>query len=373
MFKGVIVNFPKNILERRLRDFQSKFSSRGIDAVMLRTLSSYAYFTGIKWLRPALFIPGSGEPIAFIVKGEEGIFRELTWIESVVTFIDGADLMAKVTRTIREHGVKRIGMEFGVERDAYIFFYEMFKKLNPRVEVVDVGDIIAEMRMLKDDYEIEAIRRAGEKASKAIVEIADFIKPGLSETEIAAKLYSILYELGCERPHVYINAGPHPRIHCEPLRSVVVREGSFVTIIIGADHNGYYANASRSFYVGKPNGLVEKLIECTNRVYEAAIKLTKPGTKFIDVIKALDEIYDEYGFKDNCLIGYVHGVGLQVEEAPITTIVPAHRYLEVKPRMALAMVHSPISYEGLGQVKREDTFIINPSGELEQITGMKSP
>ena len=367
------MNFPKNVLERRLMDFQSKFSSRGIDAVMLRTLSSYAYFTGIKWLRPALFIPSSGEPIAFIVKGEEGIFRKLTWIGNIITFTDGADLMAKVTRTIREHGVKRIGMEFGVERDAYVFFYEMFKKLNPRVEVVDVSDIITEMRMLKDDYEIETIKKAGEKASKAIIEIADFIKPGLSETEIAAKLYSILYELGCEHPHIYVNAGPHPRIHCEPLRNMVAREGSFVTIIIGADHDGYYANISRSFYLGRPNSLVEKLIECTNRVYEVAIKLTRPGTKFIDVIKALDEIYDEYGFKGNRLIGYVHGVGLQVEEAPITTIVPAHRYLVVKPRMVLALVHSPISYEGLGQVKREDTFIINPSGESEQITEMKFP
>jgi len=365
------MSLPKNILKKRLRNFQSKFSSRGIDAVMLRTLSSYAYFTGIKWLRPALFIPEGGEPIAFIVKGEENIFKKLTWIDNMITFTDGADLMAKVTKTIREHGVKSVGMEFGVERDAYVFFYEMFKKLNPKVEVIDVSDIIAEMRMLKDDYEIEAIKEAGKKTSRAIIEIIGSIKPGLSETEIAAKLYFILYELGCENPHVYVNAGPHPRIHCEPLRGIIAREDSFVTIIIGADHNGYYANISRSIYLGKPNGLVEKLIECTNRVYETAIKLTKPGTKFVEVIKALDKVYDEYGFKKNRLIGYAHGVGLQVEEPPITTIVPVHRYLEVKPRMVLAMVHSPIFYNGLGQIKREDTFIVNPSGELEQITGFQ--
>ena len=87
---------------------------------MIRTLSSYAYFTGVKWLRPALLIPCSGEPVAFVAKGEEEGFREKTWIERVVTYIDGGDLMRRVSGIIREEGYRAVGLEFGVERDAYI-------------------------------------------------------------------------------------------------------------------------------------------------------------------------------------------------------------------------------------------------------------
>lgn len=363
------MRFPEEVLRKRLKAFQEKFSSKDIDCVMLRTLSSYAYFTGIKWLRPALFIPSDGDPIAFVVRGEEHGFMEKTWIRNIITFTDGADLMAKVTRTIRDYGAKRVGLEFGVEKDAYILFYEMFKKLNPKVEVVDVGSILAEMRMIKDRYELNAIEEAGKKASRAMEKVLEIIKPGISETEIAAEAYSVLYKLGSENPHIYINAGPNPRVHCEPFKDIKVKENTFVMIVIGADHNGYYANTTRTIFIGsKPSNIAEKILKCTEEVYKTAINLTKPGRKFIEIINALDKIYEKYELKDKRVIGYVHGVGLQIEETPITTIIPMHRYLEIKPGMALAMIHAPIMHEGLGQVKREDTFIVKENGELKQVT-----
>ncbi|MCD6369620.1 MAG: hypothetical protein J7L38_07490 [Thermoproteales archaeon] len=57
--------------------------------------------------------------------------------------------MAKVSGSVREGGYKVVGIEFGIERDAYILFYEMLKRLNPGVKVVDVYPITAEMRMIK--------------------------------------------------------------------------------------------------------------------------------------------------------------------------------------------------------------------------------
>ena len=70
--------FPKNVLRERLKRFQRSISDIGIDAVMLRTLSSFIYFTGVKWLRPALLIPSNGDPIAFIAMNEEDGFLSRT-------------------------------------------------------------------------------------------------------------------------------------------------------------------------------------------------------------------------------------------------------------------------------------------------------
>ncbi|RLG80124.1 MAG: aminopeptidase P family protein, partial [Thermoprotei archaeon] len=229
--------FPRSVLVRRLEKFRERVCSGEVDAVMIRTLSSYAYFTGVKWLRPALLIPCSGEPVAFVAKGEEEGFREKTWIERVVTYIDGGDLMRRVSGIIREEGYRAVGLEFGVERDAYILFYEMFKRLNPGVKVVDVSEILDEMKMVKDEYELKAIRVAGSKARKAVEHLESIAKPGVSETELAAEAYSILYRLGSEQPQVYINAGPHPRIHAEPFHDIKLRDNTFVTIVVGANHN----------------------------------------------------------------------------------------------------------------------------------------
>lgn len=360
--------FPKNVLRERLKRFQRSISDIGIDAVMLRTLSSFIYFTGVKWLRPALLIPSNGDPIAFIAMNEEDGFLSRTWVRNFMTYSDGGSLIANVTRTIRENGYKVIGLEYGIERDAYILFYEMFKRLNPRVKVVDVSGILAEMKMIKDRYEIESIRKAGEICSKAMEKILSIIEEGISETEIAGEAYNILYKLGSEEPHVYINVGPNPRIHAEPFRDNRVKKGLFVTVIIGADYNRYYANMSRTIFTGEPDNKMRKAIECMKKVYEIAVRKTRAGVKFIDVIKILDKVYSEYNLIDHRVVGYIHGVGLQIEEPPITTILPRDRFMKVRRSMALALVHSPLMIKKYGQVKIEDTFIVKENGELEKVT-----
>ncbi len=365
MINGLI---PHYVLKRRVERFQSLLQEKGIDAAMVRVLSTFIYFTGVKWLRPSLLIPSEGEPVAFVASGEEDGFRELTWVDEVMTYREGGDLMGKVSGLLRQRKYKVVGIEFGLERDAYILFYEMFKRLNPRVKVVDISPITSSMRMIKDEFELRAMREAGRVASRVMDKALELIEPGLTETEIAGEILRMLYAAGCEEPLVYVNAGPHPRIHAEPLSRVKVKPDTFVTVVIGADRERYYVNKARTVFVGEPSGLAERAVKCMDEVYHASIEGTSPGRQFSHVIGDLDKIYERYGMLEYRVIGYSHGVGLQVEEPPITTIVPKDRFLSPKPGMALAMVHAPILLKGLGQVKKEDTFIVGEDGSLEQIT-----
>ncbi len=360
--------FPIKTLKERVSKFQEKLREQNIDAAMIRTLSSFIYFTGVKWLRPAVLIPAEGDPILFVARGEEEGIRKRTWIENIVTFTDGGDLMAKVSTTIRKKNYRVIGLEYGIERDAYIIFFEMFKRLNPKTKVVDISNIIYSMRMIKDEYELNSIRKAGEIAAKTMSKLLELIEPGMSETEIAGEAYRILYNYGSEEPLVYVNIGPHPRVHAEPFRDIRVRDNVFVTIVLGADYNRYYANIARTIYIGEPRGLAKKALKCMDKVYETAVEETKPGTRFINVIKNLDNIYKEYDMLSYRVVGYVHSVGLQIEEPPITTILPKDRFVEVKPNMVLAFIHAPILIDGIGQIKKEDTFIVRKDGTLENVT-----
>lgn len=359
------VRFPEEVLRARVRKLQELLRERGIDVAVIRTFSSFIYFTGVKWLRPSLIIPAEGEPIAFVAKGEEEGFREVTWVKDVRTFVDGGDLMGKVSSLMKSMKVKRAGMDFSLERDAYILFYEIFKRLNRGVEVVDIGEALAEMKMIKDEVELSYIREAGKKANLAIGKAINAVKPGVSETEIAAEAYATLYRLGSEEPLVYVNAGPHPRVHAEPFSTVRVREGTTVTVVVGADHFRYYANKSRTIIVGNNSKeIARNAFKAMEEAYETAVKMTKPGVKYIDVIREIDKIYVKYNLINYRVIGYTHGVGLQIEEPPITTIVPRHRFMTVKQGMALAMIHAPLLIPGLGQVKKEDTFIIGEKPEI---------
>jgi len=198
----------------------------------------------------------------------------------------------------------------------------------------------------------------------------DIIKPGVSETEIAGEAYYHAYRLGSEEPKVYVNIGPNPRVHAEPFRGIRVGENTAVTIVLGVDYNHYYTNTSRTIIFGN-NDLGEKALKCMNEVYQKALELTKPGIKPIEVIKVLDNIYQKYELIEHRVVGYLHGVGLQIEEPPITTIVPKHRFIELRQGMVIAFIHAPIVLKGVGQVKYEYTFIVT-NEDLEIVTKMNA-
>ena len=360
------LRYPPEVLRSRVKRFQERLRSAGIDAAMIRVKSTFTYFTGTKWLRPAMLIPAEGEPVLFAAKGEEEGLLSRTWVRDVVTFREGGELMGKVSGLIRGRGYRVIGLEYGIERDAYILFYEMFKRLNPGVEVRDISNIVAGLRMVKDPHELSAIRKAGEIASKVMERALQVIKPGVTETEIAAEAYYHAYRLGAEEPHVHVVAGPNPRVHAEPFRDVKVVEGTAVTVVLGVDYDHYYANMTRTAIVGSC-GRGEEALRAVREAYAKAVKLTKAGTVPADVIREITALLRKRGLAEEAVTGYLHGVGLQVEEPPITTIVPQHRFIKLMPNMAVALIHSPLLIKGVGQVKHEDTFIVTEEG-LEPVT-----
>ncbi len=363
------LRYPPEVLRLRLKRFQEELREAGIDAAMIRVKSTFTYFTGVKWLRPAMLVPAEGDPVLFAAKGEEDELMERTWVRNVEAFREGGELMGRVSGLIRGNGYRVIGLEYGIERDAYILFYEMFKRLNPGVEVKDISSIIVELRMIKDAYELEAIRRAGQAASKVMEKVLQVIKPGTTETEIAAEAYYHAYKLGAEEPHIHVAAGPNPRVHAEPFRDAKVAEGTAVTVVLGVDHDYYYANMTRTVIVGSSEK-GRRALNAFKEAYTRAAELTGPGVRPADVMKELDKLLKKRGLADEAVTGYLHGVGLQVEETPITTIVPQHRIIRLAPGMAVAFIHAPLLVKGVGQVKHEDTFIVTEDS-LEPVTAAK--
>ncbi len=264
------------IFKRRVERFQELLRENDIDGAVIRTLSSFIYFTGIKWLRPSLLIPAEGgEPIVYTVKGEAELFRQRSWIENVVEFQRAEELMAGVVSWIGRNGFGRVGLEFGIERDAYLLFLKIFERLNPTVEVVDVFDLTMRLRMVKDEWELDNIRRAGRIATRGGMKVTEeTIKPGLSELEVAAEVVRELMLSGSEDPKVYVSTTP--RAHAEPFRDLKVPENGVVTVVIGADYNHYYANTARTFVVGgEPGERVKKAVEVKEEAYRMALEETR--------------------------------------------------------------------------------------------------
>lgn len=74
--------FFKRVLKDRVNKLKNIMKVSGIDVAVIRTLLTFVYLTGVKWLRPAIVIPFDGESIVFTAEGEEDGFRELSWIKN---------------------------------------------------------------------------------------------------------------------------------------------------------------------------------------------------------------------------------------------------------------------------------------------------
>jgi len=358
------VRGDREIFRRRVERFQELLRGNEIDGAVIRTLSSFTYFTGTKWLRPSLLIPAEGEPVVYVVKGEAELFREKSWIENVVEFQKVEDLMAGVVGWIHRNGMSRVGLEFGIERDAYLIFLKIFERLNPTVEIVDILDLTMGLRMIKEEWELDNIRKAGKIAGWGMKVAEEVIKPGLSELEIAAEVVRELMLSGSEDPKVYVSTTP--RAHAEPFRDLKVPGNGVVTVVIGADWNHYYANVARTFVVGEPGERVRRAIETKEEAYRIALEETRVGVALNTVEKKLANFFRERGFGEAYIAGYTHGVGLLIEEPPISTIVVPQRAAKVQENMVLAVIHSPLMIPE-GAIKHEDTYIVKKDG-LERVT-----
>lgn len=156
-------------------------------------------------------------------------------------------------------------------------------------KVADLSEITTSMRLVKQPYEIEAIRKAAAVTEEALEEMKKIIRPGVSEYELYLKLeyemakrssMSFAFEtiVSCGRNAFYLH-------HSEPERDGdgIAKEGSIIQVDFGARADGYCADISRVFFVGAPEDGDDrrmKLLELIKALRKAAFAYIAPGRTF---------------------------------------------------------------------------------------------
>ena len=153
----------------------------------------------------------------------------------------------------------------------------------------DLSEITTPMRMVKKPHETESIREAARITEEAIDEMRKLIKPGVSEYELYLKLeyemarrssmeFAFETIVSCGRNAFYLH-------HSDPEKEGdgVAREGSIIQIDCGARYNGYCADISRVFFVGRPEGEDDKRMKLLGLIQDlrkAAKGFIAPGKTF---------------------------------------------------------------------------------------------
>jgi Xaa-Pro aminopeptidase len=253
---------------------------------------------------------------------------------------------------------------FGFEADAVS--YSSWETLRAGgLELVPRRGLVEAPRAVKDDGELDAIRRAGRITSEAYARFAEEEFVGRSERDLAWRLDGLFHELGAHGPafETIVASGPNSaRPHARPTERKV-EAGETVVVDAGALFDGYCADCTRTFATGPlPGELKDGYATCLQGQL-AGLEAVRAGVTGVDADAAARDRIEAAGLGANFGHGLGHGVGLAVHEAPrlsreSSDILEAGNVVTVEPGVYL---------EGLGGIRIEDLVIVT-DGEPEVLT-----
>ncbi len=196
----------------------------------------------------------------------------------------GSGHLAQARAYLEEKGLHNVGFESGeMTVDAHRrYAQELPCILTPAQTLLD------DLRAAKDEEELDIMRRAQEITDEAFKAILNFIRPGLTEREIAARLVYELMRRGGEKMSFdpIVAAGPNgSRPHAVP-GDQVVDTGMFITMDFGCKVEGYCSDMTRTVALGQPTEEMEKVYAAVLAAQKAGINAARAGVTGREVDEA---------------------------------------------------------------------------------------
>ena len=272
------------------------------------------------------YLTGFSSSAGYLVSGNNGsaFFTDSRYIEAAQKEITVCpvyllkDFKEDVLTFISEHGYSKIHIE--AEKVTVAHLNYLTKTLKGKKICSDglLDNKIKNLREIKTEEEIKKIKTAQEIAEKAFDDILSFIKVGVSEIEIAARLENIMRingSNGFSFDTIAISGKNTSKPHGVPTDNKV-QYGDFVTMDFGAVFDSYRSDMTRTVAVGSVSDKQKEVYETVLTAQEEALKILKAGVKCKKADKVARDIIKEAGYGEFFGHSLGHGVGIEVHETP---------------------------------------------------------
>lgn len=262
--------------------------------------------------------------------------------------------------TVREINKLRIA-KLGFEpSDLNVRSYTDLRGLLKKTRLAAASGIISDMRVAKDAGEIEAIRRAIRIAEDGFRSLLTWVKPGMREREVAARLVYEMQSAGAQeaafQPIVAVGANASLP-HYEP-GDAAVSDNECMLIDWGARRDWYVSDLTRVIWPGKVSSELAKVYNIVREAAEKAIEAIKPGMAASKVDKIARSHIENCGYGPQFNHSLGHGIGLNVHESP-----GLRRISKEKLRPGMVVTIEPGVYlRGVGGIRIEDDVLVTETG-----------
>ena len=330
---------------------------RGLDAMLVTSEPGEFYAVGFH-----------GEGAALITPDKTWYYTDSRYIEAARQLISGAEVILwtagngfreQIAALVKAHGVAKLGFE---EEYMSVSSHTAWTKA-VEAQFLPASELLTTPRQGKDAGELAAMREAQRVTDEALLEILNFIKPGLTESEVAARLTYIMARKGAERnsfdPIVACGAnGSKP--HAVP-GPAVIQSGQFVTMDFGCVVHGYCSDMTRTVAVGQPTEEMELVYNTVLRAQLAGIAAAHAGVTGKEVHEAGAKVIADAGYGEYFGHGFGHSLGIEIHENPGFHLrndkpIPAGALLSAEPGIYLP---------GKFGVRIEDVIMLTEGGCID--------
>ena len=314
------------------------------------------------------------EGVAIVTKAGCRYFTDSRYIESAQAGLKGFEVMdvagvgyfKRLNDAIADFGVTTLGFEEVYLTVAEFTGYE--KNLNAKL--VPFNKEIASFRAVKEDWELDNMRKAQSIADKAFAEVLPRIKTGMSELELQAELIYCMYKNGAHGLSFdpIVVSGPNSSMPHGVAGERKIQDGDFITMDFGVLYNGYCSDMTRTVAVGHVTEEMEKVYNTVLEAQLAGLAVTKAGVPGKDIDLAARKVIEDAGYGPYFGHGYGHSVGLEIHESPSPNV----RNENPMPLYAVASAEPGIYLPGKFGVRIEDCVIFTEDGYENLATSPKN-
>ena len=371
----------------RLKTLQDTIQERELSAALIFYSRDVLYYTGTA--QPSYLVVRPQEYFLFVRSGLEFALNEaFIPTDRIIEERRLETVYEKVFSGVEAR--KKIGTELDILPATQ---FQEFKNVLSGYEFVNISPVVLEQRKRKDTSEIHKIRKACEAIDMGHNAVLSTLREGVTELELAAAVENAHRMAGHEgiffirQPDFFMGRGPissgpnlfkisgvvysitgvglSPSVPAGPSRRSISK-GDPVIVDIPTLVNGYHADQTRSYVLGRANEKIESMYYRLKEIADSLIENIKPGIKCSEIyqmamekskeLRVTDAFLNFGKGKKSQIIG--HGVGLELNEPPVLS---NYDDSEVSDGYVVALDMHMMD-ENIGVVKLEDMILIRNNG-----------